>query len=101
MQKCQRTSGHSRRPSLPKLSIYAAFRVPEVWRYDGARWHVLLLADDEYAAATESRALPGVTAEGMAALLDESPLADVEWMDKVRQWASTLPRSPGVYSDNE
>ncbi len=81
------------RPSLPKVPIYAAFRVPEVWRYDGARWHVLLLAEDEYAAATESRALPRVTAEGIAALLDESPLVDdVEWMDRVRQWARTLRR---------
>jgi Uma2 family endonuclease len=80
-------------PSLPKLPIYAAFRVPEVWRYDGTQWHVLLLAADQYAEAAESRALPGVTAQTLALLLDESTqFDDVEWMDKVRAWARTLRR---------
>ena len=47
------------RSVLGKLPVIAAFRVPEVWRYDGERIIVLLLQDDgTYRESPNSRALP-------------------------------------------
>lgn len=48
--------------SLPKLSIYAALRVPEIWHYDGKRVLIYALAGDAYAEAETSRFFPGLTA---------------------------------------
>lgn len=78
-------------PSIPKLPIYAEFGVPEVWRYDGRRLDILLLEGDRYARAEESGALPGATAEALSRLLGESQgLDDLDWLDKVREWAREL-----------
>jgi hypothetical protein len=45
--------------SLNRLGIYAALRVPEVWRFDGQVVHVHLLAPDgTYAESPSSRAFP-------------------------------------------
>src|SRR5262249_24035092 len=48
--------------SLRRLPIYAALKVPEVWRLksDVLTFH-LLGADGKYATATHSKALPQVT----------------------------------------
>ena len=47
--------------SLDKLAIYAALGVPEIWRYDGIEFQILLLAGDSYTAADSSSALPKIT----------------------------------------
>lgn len=47
------------RSSLSKLSLCAAFRVPEVWHYWGEALTVHVLQGDAYAPATQSRVLPG------------------------------------------
>lgn len=50
--------------SSGKLPLYAAFGVPEVWRYNGSALEILLLGDDgQYQSAAESRALPGIKPE--------------------------------------
>jgi Uma2 family endonuclease len=50
--------------SIPRLPIYAALGIPEVWRYDGQHFEFLLLQPDEtYQAAGRSRALPQLTPE--------------------------------------
>jgi len=46
------------RRSIPKQPIYAALGVPELWRYDGKRLHVLLLVDGDYKPAPASKAFP-------------------------------------------
>ncbi|MDQ3253311.1 MAG: Uma2 family endonuclease [Acidobacteriota bacterium] len=50
-------------PSLDKLGLYAAARVPEVWRHDGERMKFYTLAGDSYQLATNSRAFPHVTGQ--------------------------------------
>jgi Uma2 family endonuclease len=47
--------------AVEKLEIYAAFGVPEVWRYDGRRIFVHLLEGrGDYADVSESVCLPGI-----------------------------------------
>jgi Uma2 family endonuclease len=44
---------------LDRMAIYAALRVPEVWRYDGQALSVLWLGEDgQYAAASSSLSFP-------------------------------------------
>src|SRR5207244_4328204 len=53
--------------TLDRMAIYAALRVPEVWRYDGAvvSFHVLG-PDGAYAAVASSKAMPQVTTADLA-----------------------------------
>jgi Uma2 family endonuclease len=45
--------------SLDRLAIFAAMRVPEVWRFDGQTlWIHLLGSDDRYSVSEQSRAFP-------------------------------------------
>ncbi len=47
-------------PSIPKLPIFAAIKVPEVWHWRNDRIRVLLLGSDgSYSEAADSRCLPG------------------------------------------
>jgi Uma2 family endonuclease len=47
--------------ALDNLEIYAAFRVPEVWRYDGENLFIHLLgADGKYEASPNCNCLPGL-----------------------------------------
>ena len=47
------------RTVLNRLPIYAAFKIPEVWRYNGSRLTVLLLQPDgSYRESSVSRAMP-------------------------------------------
>ncbi|HLG14547.1 MAG TPA: Uma2 family endonuclease [Blastocatellia bacterium] len=52
--------------SSKKLAIYAALGVPEVWRYDGRRWHVLELAGDTYGPVDRRLAFPILTGDRIA-----------------------------------
>lgn len=47
------------RASVPKMPIYAALRVPEVWRWRKETLSVLRLENGQYAEQTDSTALPG------------------------------------------
>lgn len=76
---------------MPKLAIYAAFGVPEVWRVQPGSLHILHLSDGEYVETSASRVLPGVTSQGLTALLEENwDLNDNEWLDRISEWADTL-----------
>ena len=56
--------------TLDRMSIYAALRVPEVWRYvDGAISFHLLGADGSYQIVTHSKAMPRVASADISALL--------------------------------
>jgi Uma2 family endonuclease len=44
--------------SIPRLPIYAALGVPEVWRYDGRKLQCLVLDKQEYRASEFSRVFP-------------------------------------------
>jgi Uma2 family endonuclease len=72
-------------PSLAKFPIFAQLGVPEVWHYDGRRWHILQLVGEEYVKQVQSIALPGLTGEVITDLLGESrSLERPVWLRRVR-----------------
>lgn len=82
-------------PSIKKLPIFAQLGVPEVWRYDGSRWSILVLESAEYVEREESRALPGATSAIVSRFLEESRhMRRPDWLKRVREWArSAQPES--------
>lgn len=60
--------------ALDRLGIYAQLEVPEIWRYDGARLHVLLLQNDNsYAPSESSRAFPFLPVAELVRFLPTDP----------------------------
>jgi Uma2 family endonuclease len=79
------------RSALPKLPMYAAFGVPEIWRYDGERFTIVHLRDGEYLESAVSGAFPGATADALSRLTRRSlSLKRREWIREVRSWVSEL-----------
>ncbi len=77
-------------PSLDKFSIFAAMRIPEVWRYDGELLTIFMLAGDEYVERTESVALPTVTSEVLRNFVgDSKQMKRTAWLRRVREWVQT------------
>jgi Uma2 family endonuclease len=58
--------------SRNKFGIYAAFGVPEIWRYDGARVEMFELTGTTYAEAESSRFFPGLTCSMLQECLEYS-----------------------------
>jgi Uma2 family endonuclease len=74
--------------SIDKLSIYAQAGVPEVWRYEGNRFDILLLGERDYERSDASLALPSVTDEALRILVEYSASMELaEWLDRVIEWA--------------
>ena len=74
--------------STMRQSIYAAFGVPEIWRYDGAQAEILALHEGLYTPRANSMALPLVTPEKLTEFLQLSQtLRRLEWLKQVRAWA--------------
>jgi Uma2 family endonuclease len=74
--------------STNRQSIFAAFGVPEIWRFDGEKMQILKLEDSQYSEIQNSLALPKVTAEMLTEFLQKSEtLSRLEWIDEVRTWA--------------
>ena len=81
-----------------KLPIYAALRVPEVWRYDARTavlWFGRLQADETYRPIARSEALPMLTPE---LVLDTLALckgvAESRWGQALREWVRGLTSAP-------
>lgn len=75
-------------PSINKFPIFAQLGVPEVWRYDGKRWIVLVLEGEDYVERDESVALPGLTVSVISRFIEEGrDLRRPEWLRRVRSWA--------------
>ncbi len=75
-------------PSLPRFPIFAAFAVPEVWRYDGSRVAIHRLDGGRYVEAASSSAFPLLTAEIATQFLEQRrSLRSTEWVRQVRAWA--------------
>lgn len=84
------------RSAIPKLPLYAAMGVPEVWRTDGERIAILRLAGDGYAAVATSAALPPLTAELLTRFVAESRTRRrTAWVRSVRKWAREQGRPAG------
>lgn len=62
--------------SISKFPIYAAFGVPELWRYDGETLTIYHLRDGQYVVADVSRALPIFTSAVLTQFLARSPKED-------------------------
>jgi Uma2 family endonuclease len=74
--------------TLAKLTLYARFGVPEVWRYDDGRMEILTLEGDGYRPATQSRVVPLVTAAALTTLVRASAgKSQGEWWRVARAWA--------------
>ena len=58
-------------PAIKKLNVYAAMKVPEVWRHDGERLRVFRLHDDDYLEQDVSSALPGFPITSAQSLISE------------------------------
>ena len=59
----------SRGTSVERMELYAALRVPEVWRFDGSETVMCHLREGDYEIVTESVAFPGLTVERVTAFL--------------------------------
>jgi len=82
-------------PALNKLPIYAAFNVPEVWRWDGERLILLRLQPlphgADYAESQESGVFCNVNAKDLTRLVERSlSLRRTEWLPEVRSWVRGL-----------
>ncbi|MGH9881847.1 MAG: Uma2 family endonuclease [Pyrinomonadaceae bacterium] len=75
-------------PSIRKLPLFAAFGIPEVWRFDGEKVEIHILGGSEYALADHSFALPKVSGNVVTDLLrDSAKMGRLEWIKSVRSWA--------------
>lgn len=73
--------------SLNRFSIYAALKVPEVWRYDGQALTIYTLQADEYQVCDRSAALPMLTAEDVMRFLAlRSSVGENSLIKQFRQW---------------
>jgi Uma2 family endonuclease len=58
--------------SLGKFNIYAAFGVPEIWRYDGEQAYIYQLTGQTYAETNDSLAFPSLTAAALTDFIGRS-----------------------------
>ena len=76
--------------SLNKLSIMADLGVPEVWHYGKNGWRILGLQGMKYVERQSSASLPGLTAEAITHLIEESRILEpLAWTRRVREWVRT------------
>lgn len=77
--------------STNRQNIFAAFGVPEIWRFDGEKMQILKLENTQYTEITNSLALPKVTPEKLTEFLQKSEtLNRLAWIDEVRTWAKSV-----------
>jgi Uma2 family endonuclease len=79
------------RSQLDRMGIYAALRIPEVWRFDGETLHFhSLSADGTYAVCENSRGLPFLTpAEVLHWIQMCSGMGQTPWDRELRRWIHT------------
>ncbi len=74
--------------SVPRMPIYAALRVPEVWRYahNGLTIHHLG-RDGHYKVKNRSRAFPFLPMDDMRRFLgDAETMEDADWLQAFHDW---------------
>lgn len=73
--------------TIEKAPLYAAFGVPELWRYDGRQLHVFSLHGEQYRRATHSQSLPNFpVAEAEAVLAKLGTASDTQLAREFRKW---------------
>jgi Uma2 family endonuclease len=74
-------------PSIPRLPIYSALGVPEVWRLDGEKMVILFRVDGQYQEVAASIALPIVTPEILQSWLTQATtVGETTWVKALRGW---------------
>jgi Uma2 family endonuclease len=79
------------RSAIDRLGIYAALRVPEVWRHDGTSLKVLVLqGDGSYGQSDQSRAFPMLSVDEFARFLEmRSTFSENQVVIGFRDWIRT------------
>ena len=78
------------RSAIPKLLLFAAMGVPEVWRHDGSRLEMLSLEGGEYRPLDSSLGLPGLAAATIDSLL--SRRFEHGETALIKEFRSSIPR---------
>jgi len=75
---------------VDRPGIYAALKVPEVWRFDGESLVIgQLRPDGSYAAAEQSLFLPVRAEEVCRWVVHEDSSDELAWEQRLREWART------------
>ncbi len=75
-------------PLLPRLPIFAAMGVREIWQCDGSAVAVLVLDGATYREVPASEMLPGLRAARITKFLQMAgKMTSPAWMRRVRAWA--------------
>jgi Uma2 family endonuclease len=73
--------------SLPRLPIYAALGIPEIWRFDGEKMVFMALDNGQYHEILTSIALPIVTPEILEHwLIQALTIGETSWVKTIRHW---------------
>jgi Uma2 family endonuclease len=73
--------------SLPRLPIYGALGIPEIWRYDGTRSQILIWQTDTYQSVDRSQCLPIVTPTVLDSFLSQVlTTGETRWAKSIRTW---------------
>jgi len=75
------------RSALDRMGIYAALRVPEVWRWDGNTLRVFLLSPDRnYEESSRSKAFPFLPLTEFATFLTRTDISETQLIRLFRNW---------------
>lgn len=76
--------------SVPRMPIFAAFGVKEVWRFDGKKVKFYTLEEGVYLETEKSVALPVLSGAKATEFLRESrEMKSSVWAKRIRDWAKT------------
>jgi Uma2 family endonuclease len=93
------------RSSLGRLSIYAAFGIPEVWRFDGETIRVhRLQPDGQYAQCSQSPSFPALPVSDFVRFMQETAnLGEIAQSTAFHHWVRqhVLPRVPSAGEDSK
>ncbi len=81
-------------PVSRRLPIYAAFQVPEIWRYNGETITILhLMPDGRYEPMADSLAVPGFPFDELPAFLTRYEiLSNTQFIREFREWIRANPK---------
>jgi Uma2 family endonuclease len=78
--------------SLDRMAIFAAFRIPEVWRFDGKTIKVYVLKGGRYDAVATSPTFPLVPISELANFLELGVREDdITMVEELERWLGSLP----------
>jgi Uma2 family endonuclease len=76
------------RRAVDRMAIFAKFKIPEVWRYDGTTLRVnLLTSKGDYVESDSSPTFPGLPIRELTQFLQADPNQSIlDWLQAVRAW---------------